>query len=195
MNSSLRALLFPALLVISACASNPQPAIPTDLAANQQALAALQQWTVRGRAALTLDGRAEQLGFYWQQNRELATLTLSGPIGWGRYQLAYNLDSGETRLTEGFDKLDDAERQAIANRLQTLPMAQLSDWLLGLCTDCGPDQTSYDATGMVKSYQNDRWQVSYTAFQNANALTLPRRLSFSGPQTEGKLLLKDWQLD
>ncbi len=183
-----------AYLWLVACVSQPSLEEGFDAVSNEARLLEINHWQLRGRAVLQGAERTDSVGLQWQQVADQSMLTLTGPVGWGRYSISVSSDYQVIELGQDFDKLPLQQRQQIENQLASLPLAQLSTWMKGVCRSCLPADVLRDSRGRLLAFTEGPWQVFYDEYQAVGKLQLPRKMRFTGPGASGKLLLKEWQL-
>ncbi len=187
------ALPLAACVLAGACAT--QPPAPGAAPARLAALAAFERWEVRGRVLLRAAGRSDNLGFQWRQDGELGHLHLFGPANWGSYRISSRDGFASFELGRGFERLAPARRAELRQRLRGLPLAHLAGWLLGLCGDGRGESARYAESGETASCRHGGWRVDYLDHRPQGGLPLPRKLSFSGPDSSGRLVLRHWRLE
>ena len=195
MNSAPRAL-YPLLISVFliSCSTQRIATPPGNIAQQQQVLQALTNWEVSGKVALRTSTRSDSASLQWRQQGNKSHLRLSGPAGWGHYQLIADQDAKQVELGEGLEELASAERLQILQQLDKLPVFDLPWWLRGLPAPSRATELQRDAAGLPRRIQQTPWFIYYESFQQAGGLTVPRSLRFVGPEISGKLLLKSWRI-
>ena len=179
-------------LFLVACTTSPA-ITDYDPASHAAALKSLSHWQVQGRAAIHGQNRSDNIGIVRTQNDLSSELVLSGPIGWGRYQLRTDTGFSELELGDGFEDMEPAQQQQIKQRIYALPLQELALWLKGMCELC--ENLQHDTQGRLLQFNQGSWQVNYLEYQQVGTQQLPRKLSFSGNDSHGKLVLKKWQIE
>jgi outer membrane lipoprotein LolB len=185
------------LLFLAACSAlEPPRREPTRWASHSAQLAALQQWTARGKVALRSADAAESAGLVWRQQGPDTVLQLSGPLGVGATSIHSDGARLEIRRGEEYHLLDistaDAIRQSIG---WDLPLQSLAYWLKGLPA---PDRVVQDMefdpdTGLLRRLTQEDWEVRYRKYGDFGGVILPQRLQISRGATEAKVLITHWQ--
>ena len=195
MNSVPRTL-YPLLVSVFliACSTQRTATPPGNIAQQQQLLRALTHWEVSGKVALRTTTRSDSASLQWLQQGNKSYLRLTGPAGWGHYQLTADQEAKQVELGERLKELASAEDLQILQQLDKLPVFDLPWWLRGLPAPWQPTELQRDASGLPRRIQQAPWFIYYESFQQAGGLTVPRSLRFVGPEISGKLLLKSWRV-
>jgi len=184
------------LLFLAACSALEPRREPTSWASHSAQLAALQQWTARGKVALRSADSAESAGLVWRQQGPATDLQLSGPLGVGATSI--HSDGARLEIRRGDEQqiLDvstaDAIRQSVG---WDLPLQALAYWLKGLPA---PGQSVQDMefdpdTGLLRRLHQEDWEVRYQKYGEFGGVILPLRLQVSRGATEAKVLITHWQ--
>ncbi len=177
MTTTYRALyLVVCCILVTACSSTR---VATRL---HKELIEIEHWGVQGRIAISTVRRSDSVRFHWSQKGPNSShLKLTGPLGWGSYDIRADPATQSMELGTRFDALPEDQQTAIRQQLSKLPLHLLSYWLRGLPL---PEQSTLSG----------EYQVVYEEYQQVDGYKLPRKMRFSTPGVEGKLLLKNWQI-
>jgi outer membrane lipoprotein LolB len=183
-------------LCLAACSALEPTREPARWATYSTELAALQQWTARGKVALRSATTAESAGLVWQQRGAVTDLQLSGPLGVGATSIHSDGSRLEIRRGDEHRVLDIATPEAIRESTGLdLPLGALTHWLKGLPA---PDRTvqamAFDPdTGLLRHLAQEGWDVTYQEYGEFGGFTLPRRVQIKRGSTEAKFLFAQWQ--
>jgi outer membrane lipoprotein LolB len=196
---ALPGLLLAGLLLVAGCVAPRQAKPMVDRAGAEAALAALDDFSFEGRAAIRQGDKGTQATLSWVQRGADAKLRLSGPFGAGAVRVALEgpvlsvEDSHGTRLAGA-----DAE-VALADILGFAPpIATLRWWLLGLPAPDSQALDSRDEAGRLLRLQQDGWQVDYQEYRDEHfeqgRVAMPRRLRATRGALDLRLVIDNWTL-
>ena len=184
------------LLVLAGCASRvgPSPDAGQDWRDRQRALAAVEDWNLRARAVLRLEGEAYQVGLSWRRDRERFVLLLEAPFGQGVIRIDRDPE-GEYRL-----RLPDGRvvrnnsAEALLDELLgwSLPISGLEYWIRGLPHPDSAYTRRAANSGVTRSLRQDRWDIDYLDYF-ADDPPLPRRIDLGRDNVGLKLVVEHWQ--
>lgn len=195
--TGLRALVAPVLLLLlSACAAVTPPLRSDGGAAwqaHREALAAITSFSLEGRAA---SGGANPVkaDLRWKQQADgRFDLRLAGPFGAGAVAIAGTGQEVEIRSKDGVDTTNDPEAWLYARAGWTVPIRGLRWWALGLPAPDSPARAHFDAEGRLARLEQDGWTFLYLEYQDAQGLSLPRRVEAANAQITLKLIIDRWE--
>ena len=160
----------------------------------QLALAAVDEWNLRARAILRLEGQAYPVGLNWKRNADRFMLLLEAPFGQGVIRI--DRDAAGTyrlRLPDG-RVFRNTSAEALLDELLgwSLPISGLEYWIRGLPRP-GSDYTRRTAAaGATRSLRQDRWDIDYLDYFTA-APGLPRRINLGRDGVALRLVVEHWQ--
>lgn len=185
-------LLLP--LWLSACATVPLPVAEQPWQQRSEALAALENWTARGKIAVRSGQQSESASLDWQQHGSDTRLQLSGPMGLQATEIHSNGHELLIQRGDELTRLDISTPDAV--RLHTgwdLPLQALPYWLKGLPAP-KPRATAVEvANELLQRLDQDGWTVSYERYQQFGDYLLPTRLSIERGDTRARLVIQNWQ--
>jgi outer membrane lipoprotein LolB len=205
-----RIVAFALLVVLAACTRPERPAPePSADPARRQALI---RWETRGRVAVRRDGPAiagreasgGQASLEWQQAGAETRLALRGPFGTGGYRIESGPAGVALRTATGNDvhrepDLAQAEEWLAGALGWRFPLGSARFWLLGVPDPASPSEVTADASGRVASLRQGAWEIDYPAWQSADGLWLPQRLTLvtrvDGATVRVRVVLDRWLLD
>ncbi len=190
----LRLLPFSLLLLLAACATGPAPVAGYPWQLRSEQLAALENWTARGKIALRSGQQSESASLNWQQRGGDTRLQLAGPMGLQATEI--HSDGRELLVQRGDEvtRLDISTPDAM--RLQTgwdLPLQALPFWLKGLPAPA-PLATAVQVTDdLLQQLDQSGWIIRYERYQRFGDYLLPTRLSIERGDTRARVIIQDWQ--
>jgi len=174
-----RVFLLIAVLILAACASQPQTQVstPSDWQAYQLRVSQLNDWELAGKLGFRGPDNGGSASVNWQQRQNNYQLQLSGPFGAGSATLFGDQQIAEMRYQ---DKLYRQTPQQLANQLTgvPLPVDALSWWARGLPS---PDQATASSIatspeGYASSFEQAGWQLSFSRYADTAAGSLPGKI-------------------
>jgi outer membrane lipoprotein LolB len=163
--------------------------------AHSQQLALLQQWTASGKLAVRTAKASESASLVWQQHDQDTHLQLSGPLGMGATTIYSDGQRLDIRQGDEHTTLDISTPDAILlNTGWDLPLPALTYWLKGLPSpDSRVQALELDPqTELLRSLQQDDWEVRYETYEQFQGFTLPTRLQIQRGATRVKVVISHW---
>lgn len=184
-------LLLP--LFLAACATGPAPVAEHPWQLRTQQLAALENWTARGKIALRSGQQSESASLDWQQRGSDTRLQLAGPMGLQATEIHSNGRELLVQRGEELTRLDITTPDAL--RLQTgwdLPLQALPFWLKGMPAP-EPRATAVNiADELLQQLDQNGWVIRYERYQQFGDYLLPTRLSIERGDTRARVVIQDW---
>lgn len=190
----LRLLPLCLLFLLAACATGPVPVAEQPWQQRSQQLAALENWTARGKIAVRSGQQSESASLAWKQRGSDTRLQLAGPMGLQATEI--HSDGQELLIQRGDEltRLDISTPDAV--RLHTgwdLPLRALPFWLKGLPAP-EPRASAVDvADELLQQLDQDGWIVRYERYQQFGDYLLPTRLSIERGDTRARVIIQDWK--
>ncbi|SIT71136.1 outer membrane lipoprotein LolB [Ectothiorhodosinus mongolicus] len=188
-----------ALVLLSACASLPQPPAVDDA---QQAyehhvkvLLERQHWTLTARVAVHHDEERWHANLRWQQNQDAFDIQLYGPLGRQIAHLQGNSGAVLLRLPDG-QQLEDSEPSALMQQAVgwSMPVAGMRYWLMGLSAPQSPIQAkALNEAGLLQQLAQQNWTIQYERYQDASGQLMPQRLQMQWQDTQLRLVADSWE--
>lgn len=188
-------------LMLNACSTMPTaPAVTTATPASQlraQRLGAVTTFALEAKLAVQLNGKGYTARMQWQHEATHDQLRIFSPLG---QQVALIERSPESvTLTDQSGKQHHASDVAsLTEKLLgwRLPLAGLSQWVLGLPHAGSPYQASYLVTGEPQTLQQDGWQINYEDYHMATlpeaTASLPTLVRLQQNDLRLKLAIQHW---
>ncbi len=187
----MRAAALLPLICLAGCAALPPAAPPAGLAQRQAELSAIDNWQLRGRVAVAVDGEGTSASVDWRQSGAVSEISLSGPFGAGA--LAVSLDAGSLAVEDGSGaRLQGADAESLlADRLGArVPLAALRYWVLGIPSPTEP----YRVLEGSQAFEQYGWSVLAELSEATPAGMLPGRLTILRGTTRLRLAVSRWEL-
>ncbi len=189
-------LLFP--ILIAGCATRPPAPVPAAEAvwqAHRADLETLTHWQVQGRVGVRAGDEGWNASFDWRQQGETYLIRLRGPFGQGAVELAGSAQ-GVWLTQSGQPAVFARDAETLLEREigWRLPVSGMSDWLRGLPTAAAQAEFAWDEQGRLRHLRDNGWQIDYTAYQQAQLMDLPARLTLEREHLRVKLVLDQWQV-
>ena len=187
--------------LLAACAIQPaRQALPPVVGAPQahQAmraakLAALANWSMSGRIAVSDGGQGGSGRIEWKQDGARYAATLSAPVT----RQSWRVDGGPGGATiEGLSggprSGPDASALVFDATHWRVPVDALGAWLLGLDRD--GDTVHFGADGRIDRIDGAGWSVDYGDWRTTGGVDLPGRIEAVQGTARVRLVVDDWSL-
>lgn len=191
------------LLTISltACSTLPvSPVSETATPASQQrlqTLATVQRFTLEAKLAVQYSGKGYTARLDWQHDGQEDHMRIFSPLG-QQVALIHRTAQSVT-LTDQSGKQHQANDVAsLTERLLgwRLPLAGLSQWVLGIPHPDSPFQASYLASGEPATLTQDDWRIEYADYHgvafNGMLASLPHTTRLQQKDVRLKLVIQHW---
>lgn len=203
-----RALTAAVLLLLSACASVPEPEEPAGMSVQDPrwqsrigALGSLQRWDLRGRLALKMGEEGWTINLRWQYTPNHRQIDLNGPFGQGHVRLVE--DRAGARLIDSENTehyAPDAEQVLWEVTGWRLPVKGLVWWVRGLPMPEVASQLRLDAMGHLRLLRQQGWEVTYLEYTASGEQPLPSSMVLRHPANgvrpavQLRLVINQWQV-
>jgi len=194
MLAPLRLLSLCLCLGLTACATAPIPVAEQPWQQRSKHLAALENWSARGKIALRSGQQSESAGLDWHQQGRDTRLQLAGPMGLQATEIYSDGRELLIRRGEELTRLDISTPDAV--RLHTgwdLPLQALPYWLKGLPAPKPRASSVEVAEDLLQRLEQDGWTIRYERYQRFGAYLLPTRLSIERGDTRARVVIQSWQ--
>lgn len=165
-------------------------------AKRQQAAATIEDWDIRARAALKLEGQAYSISLSWKRAAEAFVILLEAPFGQGVFRIEGRGDGRyQLRLPDGRIHTNTTAEALLEDVIGwSLPISGLEYWIRGMPRPGSDFSYNLDQGGRAKSIKQDRWAIDYLDyFAAAVGPQLPRRINLSHDEISLKLVIERWQ--
>ncbi len=194
--------LTPLLLLLSACQTLPPrvPAVagtepPEQVYAIRQAhVADIGSWTLRGRGAVSADGRGWSGALHWRQQGAMMDLRFIAPLGAGTLRLTGTDAAMRVRGSDGTDFTTvDPTAHLAATIGAPLPVAALRWWVLGVPDPgSGAHAVELDVAGRPTTMRQAGWTVEYERYVELDAVQLASRVTAVNGDLRMRFMIEDW---
>lgn len=181
------------LLLLSACSY----LIPQgDGDSQQQLLANLQHWQVRGKLSVTTTEDSVTGYLTWQQHNDAFDLFIAGPFGQGASRLQGNDQQAEMRLP-GWDAPASAStpEELMAQYLGWyFPVRDIRHWVKGQASPNAEAILEYSDAGFTQSLQQHGWNIRYSRYAIHQGHWLPGLIRMEGHDLRFTFAIREWTL-
>ena len=186
----MRVLLYAPVLLLSACASVPNPRTPApDAAVRESFLSSHPDWRIEGRVAYSHLGKGGSARIVWQQDGEQADVRLTAPLAVGSVHIRLSPDSAQILDADGRLLAQGTPDSVFMQALHTpVPTSGLAAGLRAFW----PDLPQLSEAAMTGSVAVDGWRWQYLEWQDA-PVRLPRKIELTRGETRLRILIDVWQ--
>jgi outer membrane lipoprotein LolB len=187
--------------VLAGCATTPRaPLPPLDAQQQRSLLQDLAVFSFSGKAVVAMADQGATPSVEWRQQRDVARVKLTGPLGVGSMQLEYSPEHLRVVTSSG-DKLADADaEQALESALGFVPpFDALRYWILGVpAPGAAAAVETHDAAGVLQQLEQQDWLIRYTRHVSvqtaAGSVQLPARLVATRDNLRLTLVVNRWRI-
>ncbi|NIY82283.1 lipoprotein insertase outer membrane protein LolB [Vibrio hepatarius] len=189
-------------IVLSGCANIEPSTTNVEWDTHQQRLDSIAQYKANGKLGYISPEQRQSLNFQWQHAPRSSQLRLTTFLG----QTALNLTiTPAGAFVETYDDQSYASPNAetLIQQLTglTIPVEQLSDWLLGDPT--GADSYQLNDTNTVatlnKQINGQRWELEYIKYTDVQlsgvSIPLPQKLKLKQQDISINIVISNWDLN
>ncbi len=162
----------------------------------QQALQAVNDWDIYGRAFIKVDRQAYNISLRWQRAAERFLMMLEAPFGQGMIRVeAYGDGPYRLQLPGGQVFTRDTPEILFKDVIGwSLPVTGLTYWIRGLPRPQSSYRHRIDQSGRMRSITQDGWMIDYRGyFPQQEQAQLPRKIILTRGQLTLKLVIEHWQ--
>lgn len=188
-------------LMLASCASlQPPPTQTTASTASQQRtqrLQAVQAFSLEAKLAVQYAGKGYTARMEWQHQAQEDTMRIFSPLG-QQVALIQRTPQSVTLTDQSGKRHEAADVASLTERLLgwRLPLAGLSQWILGVPHQASPFQANYLESGFPASLTQDQWQIYYDDYQQVALNGGPEQLPFTTRLQQQdvriKLVIQHW---
>lgn len=186
---------------MAACSSLPAPPLSqvASPAAQQrmQRLAAVQQFSLQAKLAVQYNGKGYTARLEWQHAAQEDQMRIFSPLG-QQVALIHRTAQSVTLTDQRGQQHEASDVASLTERLLGwhLPLAGLSQWVLGIPHPASPFQASYLDSGEPATLTQDNWQINYENYQpvtlNSTTEQLPHTTRLQQQDVRLKLVIQHW---
>lgn len=198
----IRLALAACVMVLAACAgprvrpaTAPDPQRLEDQARREQALAAVPDWSLRGRLGVS-DGRDGGSGaLEWSQHGDTFRFSVHAPVTGKTWTLSGTpthavLTGWRAQAIEG----DDARALLERELGWQVPVAGLVDWVRGMRAP-GAAHIEFRPDGLPAAIVQHGWRIEFLDYDRSREPPLPRRLFASSGERKVRLAIREWSIE
>lgn len=186
----------PALLLAACAALPPQqrPSEPPTYQPHLQRISGINSFAIVGRIAVLTEAKGFSGSLRWHHSAGSDDIAFYSPLGTQIGQLNANAE-GVTLTTSNQKtyRADDAEALTQQALGWSLPMAGLSDWVLGRPASGAVEILAWDEAGRISHLRQNGWDIEYPSYQDISGLQLPGKMLLKSPKLDLKLVVENWQ--
>lgn len=188
-------------MVMTGCSTLPAP--PTQTTASNasqqriQRLQANQSFALEAKLAVQYAGKGYTARLEWQHDVQADTMRIFSPLG-QQVALIHRTQQSVTLTDQSGKQHTATDVASLTERLLgwRLPLAGLSQWILGIPHRDSPFQAAYLENGTPASMTQDQWQISYDDYQqtafNSALEQLPYTTRLQQQDVRLKLVIQHW---
>ena len=202
---AIHAFLAPAMLalILAGCVSQPRraPQVPVDAAnarAQDERRAALTDWSLSGRIAVSNGKQGGSGRIDWQQTGDRYTVSLGAPVTRQSWRLSGDAGGGRLEGIEGGPReAADVEAMLRETTGWNIPVRAMADWVRGVGADAGrfgEARVVYGEGDRPVRLTQAGWTIDYTQWQPdaASGPVLPARLTATQGEAKVRLIVDHW---
>lgn len=159
-------------------------------------IATIKTFNLKGKIGVQANRNSFSGNFHWQHALETDHIALFSPLG---------SQAADIKKTPIFVTLTDNQGQAITEKNAEaltekvlgweLPLAGLSDWVLGRPSHTGLSDREWDDGGKLTKLTQNGWQIEYTEYTNLGAYPLPVKMHLQHGNVKIKLVIQQQSLN
>ena len=186
-------------LFFSACATQIKPPItqsPASSVAQQQHLAqlnAIKNFSLKGRLGVVTQKQGFSGSIDWQHRSDTDDIEVYSPLG-GKMANIAKTAANVTLTTQDGKTITDTNAENLTETALgfKLPLAGLSDWVLGKPTTSKIYANTWDDEGRLLTLKQDGWDIGYENYTDNNGIFLPGKVTLKSERVNLKLLIEKW---
>ena len=162
----------------------------------EQRILELPGWRLNGRVAVSSPEESWSAVVRWEQVGENFHLRLSNALGQGMADLRGVPGEVLLRTADGkIYRAPNAETLLRDVAGLNLPVAGLRYWVLAVADpSVATADRSLDGDSLPVALQQAGWRIEYDRYRDTGDVALPDRLTFSGENLRGKLVVTQWDV-
>ena len=202
---AIHGFLAPAMLalILAGCVSQPTraPQVPVDAAnarAQDELRAALTDWSLSGRIAVSNGKQGGSGRIDWRQTGDRYTVSLGAPVTRQSWRLSGDAGGGRLEGIEGGPReAADVEAMLRETTGWNIPVRAMADWVRGVGADAGrfgQARVVYGEGDRPVRLTQAGWTIDYTQWQSdaASGPVLPARLTATQGDAKVRLIVDQW---
>lgn len=191
--------LLAVFLLLSGCASQPQPVVQLNSNVHQQNLANFDKWQLSGRLAFKSPEDKFSANLNWTQDQQAYRVKLTSFIGTSLLEMEGS--PGFARIEADDKEYQGSDASRLIRRITgwNIPIEDLPVWIKGQVNP--QDQATFDDKGLVKQvsaacFLCDNWQISFDQYKPLDDIWLPHRITLTNrdaPDNQIKIRINKWK--
>ncbi|NIR31066.1 MAG: outer membrane lipoprotein LolB [Gammaproteobacteria bacterium] len=194
-------MLAAAAVLVSACATVPEPAPVADPQRvwqdRQARLSRLAHWMAAGRIAIRAEDDGATLSLHWEQLGDAYQIRLNAPLGGGAVEIAGDPDRVVLRSSEGEGPWTASSPEALLRQRLgwSVPLEGLRYWILGAAEPgVSVENLVLDADGRPERLSQLGWEVHYANYRPFGAYELPTRVFLNNARVSARIVVHRWNV-
>lgn len=200
MNLTRTSLLLGFVALLQACVSAPVSKTVENTASlalyqqHMQSIAAIEQFTLKGRIGVQANGKGFSGSLNWQHDNANDDISLYSPLGGQVASIKKNVEGVTLEDAKGYKiSAPDAETLTQTTLGWRLPLTGLADWSLGRPTSGTIQASTWDELGHLSTLKQDGWDIEYQNYSEQNGRFLPNKILLKSEKLNLKLLVEVWE--
>lgn len=167
--------------------------IPIEAQQHQTKLASITDFQINGRMGVQTEGHGISGNIYWLHSKEYDAIDLYSPLGNKIATIVKNADGASLTAQNGKTiKASDAETLTARTLGWRLPLAKLSDWVVGRPANGIVSGFTWNDKGYLSKFNQDDWEISYMQYQSESEPALPSKINIRNPKMNVRIMIDSW---
>jgi outer membrane lipoprotein LolB len=160
-----------------------------------QNIAAIAQFTLKGRIGVQAEGKGFSGGLHWQHDNVNDDISLYSPLGGQVASIKKTADKVTLEDAKG-NSISAADAETLTQTALgwRLPLTGLADWSLGRPTSSAIQANTWDEQGHLSALKQDGWDIEYQNYSEQNGHFLPTKILLKSERVNLKLLVEKWEV-
>lgn len=164
---------------------------------NQEKLSALNQWDIKGRAAISTATDGGSVSVFWNQGIDAYKLRIVAPFGRGNLLVEGNQQGAKLTDSKGeVLKAPTAEGLIWMRTGWGIPVELLKFWVVGEVKNKNNPTIDINTEGLTDYFESNGWGVKYLQYteveRNGKLLKLPKKIELKSEHLKIKLKISRW---
>lgn len=162
---------------------------------HQQEIAAIQQFSLKGRIGVQSENKGFSGGLTWQHDKATDEVLLFSPLG-GQVASIKKTVTQVVLMDEKGNSITETDAETLTQKTLgwKLPLAGLADWALGRPTNSNIFAKTLDEQGHLITLKQDGWDIEYQNYSTQYGHFLPSKILLKNEKASLKLLIEEWNL-
>ncbi len=167
--------------------------IPAEAQQHQAEIARITNFKIKGRMGVQIENHGVSGNIHWKHSNDNDIIDLISPFGNKIADIVKN-DTGVSLTTKDGKtlKAPDVESLTELTLGWRLPLAKLSDWIIGRPGKGVVTSYTFDEKGNLSKFSEDGWEISYMQYQNEIQPILPSKINLSNPKMNVRIVIENW---